>query len=418
VECISCCGRSPDRATPRPKVSRLPRRPSVGPFGGGRRPAPNAERGIRAERRTKYLEYAILFTVFIPTLPTEDLDHVLVHTRDDWGELRGQRLFITGGTGFFGMWLVETFLWANQKLKLGAEVLVLSRDSTAFLRKMPHLAGQPSLSFHAGDVTSFEFPEGHFSHIIHAATAASAALNAESPLLMLDTIVAGTRRTLDFARHCGAKKFLLTSSGAVYGPQPPDVANVPEDYRGGPDPLNPASAYGEGKRLAEHLCSVYARCYGIEAKIARCFAFVGPYLPLDAHFAIGNFIRDALRGGPISVGGDGTPLRSYLYAADLKIWLWKILFHGVSCRAYNTGSDVEISIAELARTVAETLDSGMEVRIARPASSDQPRHVYVPETRRAREELGLEVAIDLRESLQRTARWHRTVAGHGVNVDK
>ena len=345
--------------------------------------------------------------MFTPTLSPEDLDHVLAHTREDWEELRGQRLFITGGTGFFGMWLVETFLWANQKLNLGAEALVLSRNPAAFLRKMPHLAGQSALSFHAGDVTSFEFPEGYFSHIVHAATAASVALNAESPLLMLDTIVAGTRRTLDFARNCGAKKFLLTSSGAVYGPQPPDVANIPEDYRGGPDPLNPASAYGEGKRLAEYLCSVYARNYGIEAKIARCFAFVGPYLPLDSHFAIGNFIRDAVAGGPIIVRGDGTPYRSYLYAADLAIWLWRILFRGVSCRSYNVGSDEDVTIDYLARCVAQTVGGDIAVNVLeQPVPNGIPAR-YVPQVTRAKQELGLMVSITLREAIKRIAEFVR-----------
>jgi dTDP-glucose 4,6-dehydratase len=343
--------------------------------------------------------------MFEPSLFREDLDHVLAHTRDGWEELRGRRLFMTGGTGFFGTWLIETFLWANQELRLGAEVLVLSRDPAAFLRRMPHLQGHSALSFHAGDVTSFAFPAGAFSHVVHAATAASAVLNAGMPLAMVDTIVAGTRRTLDFARHCGGKKFLLTSSGAVYGPQPADVVRVSEEYRGGPDPLDPASAYGEGKRLAEHLCSLYALCYGIEVKISRGFAFVGPYLPLDAHFAIGNFIRDALAGDPIAVGGDGTPLRSYLYAADLAVWLWTILFRGATCRAYNTGSDAEISIAELARTVAEILASGMPVRVAREASPGQPRQAYVPSTQRAREELGLEVRVPLDEAIRRSGRW-------------
>jgi nucleoside-diphosphate-sugar epimerase len=349
--------------------------------------------------------------MFTPSLFPEDLDHVLAHTRDDWEELRGGRLFLTGGTGFFGTWLIESFLWANQSLGLGAEALVLSRNPAAFLRKMPHLAVQKALTLHAGDVTSFDFPPGHFSHVVHAATAASASLNAEAPLIMVDTIVTGTRRTLDFARFSGAKKFLLTSSGAVYGPQPPEIVHVSEEYRGGPDPLAPASAYGEGKRLAEHLCSLYARCFGIDVKISRGFAFVGPYLPLDAHFAIGNFIRDALAGGPIAVGGDGTPLRSYLYAADLAVWLWKILFHGKTCRAYNIGSDSEISIAELARTVSESLSPGSEVRIALPAS-DGPRQIYVPAVRRAREELGLEVRIPLDESLRRTGRWHRNLRAH------
>lgn len=331
------------------------------------------------------------------SLPIADLDHVLILTRPLWEEVRGRRLFMTGGTGFFGRWLTETFLWANQNLELGAELVVLSR------RRQAHA---PGLTFHTGDVTSFDFPRGQFSHVIHAATPADRAQQT-SKLALLDTIVVGTRRTLDFARSCGAHKFLLTSSGAVYGPPPPCVSHIPEACHCGPEPLDPISSYGEGKRLAEHLCALYMHEYGIAAKIARGFAFVGPYLPLDGHFAIGNFIRDALRGGPIVVAGDGAPMRSYLYAADLAIWLWTILFRGKPCRAYNIGSDDAVSIATTAQIVAGVLAPHAKVSIAQPASPDQPPHIYVPCIVRARRELGLNVWIGLDEAVRRTGQWNR-----------
>jgi dTDP-glucose 4,6-dehydratase len=336
-----------------------------------------------------------------------DLDHVLAHTAGLWEELRGQRIFLTGGTGFFGCWLLESFAWANEKLALGAQALVLSRDPAAFARKVPHLAGHPAIRFHVGDVRTFEFPAGHFSHVIHAATEASAKLNAEKPLEMVDTIVTGTRRTLEFASACGATKFLLTSSGAVYGKQPPDLAHVAEEYGGGPDPLDPASAYGEAKRLAELLCVIHEKQHGLETKIARCWAFVGPYLPLDAHFAIGNFIRDALAGGPIRVNGDGTPYRSYLYAADLAIWLWTILMRGMPRRVYNVGSDAEMTITDLATRVQQALCPSIPVQIARTRKPGCPPARYVPSTRRSREELGLSSSIDITEAIRRTAAWHR-----------
>jgi len=341
----------------------------------------------------------------LPPLPSEDLAHVLAHTGPDWEKLRGRRLFLTGGTGFFGHWLLETFAHANTTLGLGAEAVVLTRDPAAFLRRAPHLADRADLAFVAGDVRDFAFPPGRFSHVIHAATPASAQLNADNPAEMLAIIVDGTRRVLAFAEQAGVESLLLTSSGAIYGPQPPELTHIPEDYAGAPDPLLPGSAYGEGKRLAEHLCAVHATRHGYAFKTARCFAFVGPHLPLEAHFAIGNFLRDALAGRPIRVGGDGTPYRSYLYAADLAVWLWTILFAAPTHRAYNVGSDEAVSIADLAQMIAASRTPSLPVEIARPAPPGAPPARYVPAVERARRELALSVRIPLAESLARTLGW-------------
>ncbi len=331
-----------------------------------------------------------------------DLDHVLEHTRELWEELRSGRIFITGGTGFFGCWLLESFAWANDRLGLNASAHILTRNFDAFKKKAPHLAAHPSILFHSGDICSFDFPPGSFSHIIHAATESSARLSAQSPLNLFDSIVSGTRHTLDFARECGAGKFLLTSSGAVYGRQPSGMTHIPEEYLGAPDSTLPSSAYGEGKRAAEILCALYSKRYGFETKIARCFAFVGPYLPLDAHFAIGNFIRDGLNGGPIVVLGDGTPRRSYLYASDLAIWLWTILFKGVSCRPYNVGSDESLSIEEMAHRVADQFSTKIEIEIHGKPSNTVEVIRYVPDASRSKNELGLSLLVPLPLAIGKT----------------
>lgn len=338
-----------------------------------------------------------------PALPKEDLDHVLEHTRPLWEQFRGGRIFVTGATGFFGMWLLETFAYADSSLNLGAELVGLSRDPEAFYAKAPHLKGVSSIKLHRGDVRDFDFPLGKFSHVIHAGTTSSAPV---LPAEMLDTIVRGTRRVLDFAVASGAERFLFVSSGAVYGKQPPEMTHIPESYVGAPDPMDPNSAYGEGKRVGELLCSIAHREHGIEATVARCFAFVGPHLPLDAHFAIGNFIRDAMKGDPIRVK-DGSPYRSYLYAADLAIWLWTILFKGVACHPYNVGSDQEITISDLARTVAAVLEAPRPTPSSTPSPEASPTR-YLPSATRSRGELGLKEWIGREEAIRKTATWWRS----------
>ena len=338
-----------------------------------------------------------------------DLQAIATFTPELWGELRGQSLFLTGGTGFFGCWLLESFCHANRIHGLDAKVTVLTRDPDAFRRKCPHLASDSAVRLHPGDVRNFTFPEGQFRYVIHAATEASAKQATEAPLEMLSTIVAGTERALQFASACGTQKFLLTSSGAVYGKQPAELTHVPETYAGAPDPLNPASLYGEGKRIAELLCSIYGAKTGLECKIARCWAFCGPYLPLDRHFAIGNFIGDTLAGRPIQIHGDGTPRRSYLYAADLAIWLWTILFRAPALTPLNVGSEEDVSILELARTVVRVLAPSSEIQVgSEPVPGSLPAR-YVPSVRRAQDLLGLHATIQLDDTIRRTADWYRAL---------
>ena len=340
-------------------------------------------------------------------LPQSDLDEVLSATAALWPELRGEHLFLTGGTGFFGTWLVETFLHANRQLDLNAKITVLTRNPTAFQSKAPHLTNDATLTLLAGDVRDFAFPTGTYSHIIHAATEASAKQLAEAPAEMLATIVEGTHHILAFAAQAGTRKFLLTSSGGVYGRQPAHLAHLDEDYAGAPDPLDPGSTYGEGKRLSELLCAIAARTGTCEFKIARAFAFLGPHLPLDAHFAAGNFLRDALEGRDIRIASDGTAVRSYLYATDLAIALWTMLFAAPSLRAYNIGSDQAVTIKKLADTARAAVNPAIRVLIAKPVDPAATPHRYVPATARAAAELNLRPTVTLAEAFRRTAAWHQ-----------
>lgn len=334
-----------------------------------------------------------------------DLQMIADRTVPLWAEMRKQRVFMTGGTGFFGCWLVESFCHVNRVMGLGAHATVLTRDPEAFARKCPHLAANSAITLLHGDVRDFEFPSGEFRYVIHAATEARARQATEAPLEMLSTIVDGTKRTLEFAASHGTKAFLLTSSGAVYGKQPSEMTHVPETHAGAPDPLDPASVYAEGKRLAEQLCVQYSKRFGIGAKIARCWAFSGPHLPLHEHFAIGNFIGDVLTGRAIEIKGDGTPRRSYLYAADLAVWLWTILFKAPALVPINVGSARDVSILELAKIVAATLKPETEISVAqKPVPGAQPAR-YVPQIERAREILGLEEWTSLEEGIRRTAEW-------------
>lgn len=211
---------------------------------------------------------------------------------------------------------------------------------------------------------------------------------------------------MEFAKQAGVKKVLFLSSGFVYGRQPPELENISEDYVGAPAIHVRGNSYAIGKYVAEHLCSVYAAQYNLPVKIARCFSFVGPYLPLDWHFALGNFIQSGLTQKQIVVQGDGSPYRSYLYAADLVIFLLHILQKGDSCVPYNVGSEEAVSVAELARLVASYFNPEPEVKIMQSRSGQLPER-YVPSSQRVFEKLGIRPQVSLEQAIEKTIAWHK-----------
>ncbi|MFZ2267944.1 MAG: NAD(P)-dependent oxidoreductase [Azonexus sp.] len=316
------------------------------------------------------------------------------------------KLLITGGTGFFGKAILRHLMqkYRTQSPLLATQVTVLSRTPANFIARNPEFANQKWLSLHRGDVgIPDSLPnDTNFTHILHAA-ADSTDTSALTHLQRYDQIVEGTRNLLKLALKVGAKRFLLTSSGGAYGPQPPESSCIPETYLGMPDPLNANNVYGVAKRQAEHLCALYREQYGVGTIIARCFAFIGEDLPLDVHFAIGNFIRDALWNEEIVVAGDGTPLRSYLAQQDLAHWLLTLLESGESGRAYNVGSDKAISIAQLAHLVRDIISPNKPVRILGKVDETKSRNRYIPDIKRARDELGLDITIPLEDAIQAVA---------------
>lgn len=338
-------------------------------------------------------------------LPSKDLDHVVDAVGERWERLRGKRLLLTGGTGFIGKWLLATFLRANQRYSLGAKVIALSRSPELFCKEYPGLAGADAIHWLKGDVRALAYEAANgCTYAIHAATDVVAST---SPTEILETCTTGTRRVLDaMAASAEVSRVLLLSSGAVYGRTPPEVPAIPESWAGAPDPLLPASAYGEGKRVSELLCAMAAASNpNMQVSIARCFAFVGPHLPLDKHFAIGNFIKAAMSGEDIHIQGDGTPIRSYLYSADLAHWLWVLLFDGPNARVYNVGGSESISIGALAHRVNSVLGGTGKVLIAKTPPFGAAPQTYVPSIDRISNELRLKPTIDLDEAILRTAHW-------------
>lgn len=318
-----------------------------------------------------------------------------------WEDFRSKRIFVTGGTGFVGRWLLESIVEANDRLGLNVEVTILSRDPEAWRFNAPHLA--PRVRAVRGDVRSFELDVISADWIVHAAGPTRRADLAVADADVYDQIVEGTRRVLALTERGSASRLLMISSGAVYGSMPENVACF--DESGWPrSGVEGGGAYAEGKRAAEALC---AQAKSVDCIIARCFSFVGAFLPLQDRFAIGNFLWDALQQRPIKVLGGGEDIRSYLYAPEMASWLWALMARGSGGAAYNVGSSEPITVRALAELVAVTAANASKVEIGAAVPGRVTR--YVPNVTRFYQEFQMRPHIPLADAIQRTFHWFASV---------
>ena len=336
---------------------------------------------------------------------TQDLASAAEDSLSALEPLRGGRLLITGGTGFVGTWLAELAAYLNEQHGFGLRLILLARDIDGF-REKGHLAERPEFSLLRGDVRNLRDIPSDVNWIVHAGATPDNRVHNTDPLRVSDTIVGGTRAALEAAvRLPVLDGFLNLSSGLVYGPQPTGLEGISEKDFHGFDPSAFGAVYAESKRLAETLCFAYANQQRLRVVNARPFAFIGPYQHLDRPWAINNFVRDGLHGGPIRILGDGATVRSYLYPADMAVWLLAILASGQSGESYNVGSPEAVTLQGAAQSVSDLLP-GRPTVTAPAAPLHQTGHSrFVPNMSKTAA-LGLRLHFDLTTALHRTLQWN------------
>lgn len=338
-------------------------------------------------------------------LPTDDLDAILERTHDVWETLRGSRLFMTGGTGFIGLWLLGSLLWANQRMNTKIQIVVMSRHPEHFKSHFPEIT-DPQLSFCKGDIRYTVFPTETFDTILHLSPV-PAHNTAMKHFQIMDGILWGTRRILDFAVHgARAERFLYVTSGAVYGAHPGTVP-VPETCDTAPLPSEFHGLFGNALRMSEQMCTMFHQHHGLNTRIARCFPCIGPHDYMGAD-GIGNVIQKAYSKEKIQASGNDHEVGSFIYAADLATWLWRILINGEHNRIYNVGSDQPVSYRELATTVQQLVAPERIITIHDHAYNVNfpSQSTCVPDTRRARMELNLALWTPPTQAMTKTARWY------------
>jgi len=333
-----------------------------------------------------------------------DLEEIIQTSASDLEEIVNKPLVITGASGFVGTWLTLSWVAAREKLNGRGQLLITSRNPQSLLPLVNVIDSRSPIITYPSDIRNLHIPsEFRNGNLIHAATPASAALNASDPAAMLKIIIEGQERVIVEAVRTNSR-LLFLSSGAVYGRQPLDLSHLPETWEGAPQIGDSNSAYHEGKRVAELMGNIAARNEGLHFVTARLFAFLAPFLPLGTHFAAGNFIRDAVNSSEIQILSGGGSVRSYLYATDLCSSLWALLARGKTSTAYNVGSDQEVTIRDLASLIVSTVNKNAQVVVHGIDTSENVSR-YVPSVKRLTKEMKVTQFVQMPDALLRTSTW-------------
>jgi dTDP-glucose 4,6-dehydratase len=304
------------------------------------------------------------------------------------------RVLVTGGAGFIGSHICDDLL------ARGWDVVCMDNLLTGSMANVAHIR-EPRFTFVKHDVTNFIDVEGPLDYVLHFASPASPIDYLELPIQTLKVGSLGTHRALGLAKAKTAK-FLLASTSEVYGD--PLVHPQREDYWGNVNPVGPRGVYDEAKRFAEAITMAYHRFHGLDTRIVRIFNTYGSRMRLTDGRAVPTFIRQALAGEPLTVYGDGSQTRSFIYVSDLVDGIWRLM-NAAFNDPVNLGNPREMTLLELAKQVLRLSGARSEI-VFRPLPTDDPK-VRQPNISRARDLLGWEPRVELDEGLRQTIEWYR-----------
>ena len=313
--------------------------------------------------------------------------------------LKNTEILVTGGTGFFGKWIVKIITYLNDNLAFNIKLYLVARNNSSYINNI--VENRNDIFFIKNDIRNLREIPSTIEYIIHTAATPDNSVHMSNPIEVMDIISNGTKQVLDLALGLdNIKKILNISSGQVYGTLRSN--KISEANVGILDTNSVNSIYPEAKRYSETLSFAYKSLYKLPIVQVRPFSFVGPYMGLEKPWAINNFIKDAIKFKKIRILGNGKPIRSYMYPTDMAWWILNMLVDSKNGVVYNLGSQEGISLEELAIKIKNKI--GMEVNIEILNMNDESS-IFVPDESLVKNRLGLDIKVGIDEALDRTIDW-------------
>lgn len=334
-------------------------------------------------------------------IDVEDLEFVSKNGESAFNQLRGQKILIIGSTSFVGMWVTEAILYADIKFNLGISITIISRNKQKTIERFGSFISSGKISPIYKSLQEVQKSELlGINQVVNLATLTDTS-SGDLQLIANIQMFQQFWSILDFN---SVKNILFTSSGAVYGKNPENLIKLKEEDGARFNTGYKNLGYGLGKISSEFLGFQWAERDNVNFKVARLFSFSGAFLPLKGNYVIGNFINNVINNDPLLIKNPGKVYRSFLYGADMALWLWKILVEGNNS-VYNVGSDLEINTIELAQIVSEIYYSENRVQILKDNIGNNES--YVPNIEKIKRELSLEIRYSLKESITKMINWNK-----------
>jgi nucleoside-diphosphate-sugar epimerase len=327
--------------------------------------------------------------------------------------LRNSHIYITGGTGFLGTWLLELICGLNDEFDFKIRATIATRSIAKFSLKCAHLLKRKEFTFQSSDVRNLVELPHDTTHIIHAAATSNRDHFASFPTSSFENNIDSTLQIFRLATQLGSiQNVLLVSSSLVYGKLPDEIESIKEDLSGRvSSSLDTNNIYAESKRACESVAAGFLTEMKLPISVARPFSLVGPYQSLELPWAVTNFIQEALKGGPIKIMSDGSVVRSVMYASDFANWILHMTAYAKPRSVYNVGSPEPTDLLSLAKVIKSYFKKEPQILTSLGNNSIGGDRKVVPNVDRAKNELQLKVTVNLETAIHRSLDWHTMMKG-------